>query len=393
MLLYIGEMMEAGYLQQLSNQLKQAICLVDAPEDPLELVALVQPQYSHYMIRINPYEHRPKELVKGLRRFIDSAEGKLMLLATHMTTDSAVIRELMYAGFVNIYFLDADTCKEIEPVKVHASTVKLQVKEVVTGDYQPTESMNTVPMALNLAHTEPMVVEEENLPCLLQKQSKREGRQNHRFTVCCCLIIILLVVIDIGVASYLLTEDTNIQRIGEHYVQRETSTIPTEPVSSLQVQNERTTTVPSTIELPDATPQMSPSIPPLTAVDGSTTVVPMEEPTEQQTEQPAQQPTAQKVKKPAEQLPAEASTPKPVPIHSLSLPESLRMVKGGTIVLEPEYKPLEASQTSFSWKSNNTELATVKNGRVTAKKTGVVTITVTTSNGKKAKCRIIIGDE
>lgn len=42
-----------------------------------------------------------------------------------------------------------------------------------------------------------------------------------------------------------------------------------------------------------------------------------------------------------------------------------------------------------SWKSSNTRIATVKNGVVTAKKAGTVTITAT-SNGTKRSCRVIV---
>ena len=44
---------------------------------------------------------------------------------------------------------------------------------------------------------------------------------------------------------------------------------------------------------------------------------------------------------------------------------------------------------SASWRSSNTRIATVKNGVITAKKAGTVTITAT-SNGVKRSCKVTI---
>ena len=44
---------------------------------------------------------------------------------------------------------------------------------------------------------------------------------------------------------------------------------------------------------------------------------------------------------------------------------------------------------SASWRSSNTRIATVKNGVITAKKAGTVTITAT-SNGVKRSCKVTV---
>ncbi len=44
----------------------------------------------------------------------------------------------------------------------------------------------------------------------------------------------------------------------------------------------------------------------------------------------------------------------------------------------------------LTWKSSDTKVATVKNGKVTAKKIGKATITVMTQNGKKAACEVTV---
>ena len=59
---------------------------------------------------------------------------------------------------------------------------------------------------------------------------------------------------------------------------------------------------------------------------------------------------------------------------------------GAKVVLKPG-----KAQTKLKWKSSNTRVARVDaNGVVTGIKKGTVTITVTTSNGKKASVKITV---
>ena len=69
---------------------------------------------------------------------------------------------------------------------------------------------------------------------------------------------------------------------------------------------------------------------------------------------------------------------------------SLTLDVGKSYTLTKTVSPLNAV-TSYTWSSSNTSVATVdKNGKVTAKKAGTATITVKTSNGKTATCKVTV---
>ena len=69
---------------------------------------------------------------------------------------------------------------------------------------------------------------------------------------------------------------------------------------------------------------------------------------------------------------------------------SLTLDVGKSYTLTKTVSPSNAV-TSYTWSSSNTSVATVdKNGKVTAKASGTATITVKTSNGKTAICKVTV---
>ena len=71
---------------------------------------------------------------------------------------------------------------------------------------------------------------------------------------------------------------------------------------------------------------------------------------------------------------------------------SAEMIAGSTALFTAELIP-ETAGTTLTWKSSNRKVATVtQEGVVVALRTGKATITVTTANGKKAKCRVRVSE-
>ena len=70
---------------------------------------------------------------------------------------------------------------------------------------------------------------------------------------------------------------------------------------------------------------------------------------------------------------------------------TLTLDTGKTSNLKATVYPSNAANKKCTWSSSNTSVATVDgNGKVTAKKAGTATITVKTSNGKTATCKVIV---
>ncbi len=72
---------------------------------------------------------------------------------------------------------------------------------------------------------------------------------------------------------------------------------------------------------------------------------------------------------------------------------SLTLTEGNSETLKAKVLPNDAINKNVTWKSSDTGVATVTNGKVTAVKPGTATITVTTSNGKTATCSVTVNEK
>lgn len=89
-----------------------------------------------------------------------------------------------------------------------------------------------------------------------------------------------------------------------------------------------------------------------------------------------------------------AVTKKPVYAESVSLSKtSVTLEKGKTYTLTATVNPDDAVNKQLEWKTGNTAVATVENGKIKAVGTGRVTIAARTSNGKTATCRVTVVDK
>ena len=83
--------------------------------------------------------------------------------------------------------------------------------------------------------------------------------------------------------------------------------------------------------------------------------------------------------------------PPVVDVTSVSLNKtSLTLTVGENYKLSASVNPDNATNKTVTWSSNNTNVATVNNGTVTAKKAGTANITVKSNNGKTATCKVTI---
>jgi len=83
-----------------------------------------------------------------------------------------------------------------------------------------------------------------------------------------------------------------------------------------------------------------------------------------------------------------------VPVTGITLSETkLPLLKGATAKLTATVSPTDATNKKVRWSSNNTMVATVENGTVTAVSAGNATITVTTEDGNyTARCEVVVTD-
>ena len=69
--------------------------------------------------------------------------------------------------------------------------------------------------------------------------------------------------------------------------------------------------------------------------------------------------------------------------------KKLYIVKGNSIKLKAVMKP-SSTTDKIKWSTSNFSVASVKNGKVKAKKVGTAVITAKASSGKKAKCKVYV---
>lgn len=69
---------------------------------------------------------------------------------------------------------------------------------------------------------------------------------------------------------------------------------------------------------------------------------------------------------------------------------SVTLGKGKSTTIKATVNPSNATNKKVTWTTSNKNVATVKNGKITAKKIGTATIKVKTANGKKAKCKVTV---
>lgn len=79
-----------------------------------------------------------------------------------------------------------------------------------------------------------------------------------------------------------------------------------------------------------------------------------------------------------------------VPAKKVKLSKKKATLKVGKTLKLKATKTPSNSTDKLTWKTSNKKIATVKNGKVKAKKKGKVTITVKTTSGKTAKCKITV---
>ena len=82
----------------------------------------------------------------------------------------------------------------------------------------------------------------------------------------------------------------------------------------------------------------------------------------------------------------------PIPVSGVTLSQTeLSLVKGTTATLTATVAPSDATNQKVTWRSNNTSVATVENGTVTAVSAGNASITVTTEDGNHtATCSVAV---
>ena len=96
---------------------------------------------------------------------------------------------------------------------------------------------------------------------------------------------------------------------------------------------------------------------------------------------------------PGEQTPGEQTPSEQPSIEATGIKldvASKTVVKGETFTLTATVLPEDAANKSVTWTTSNENIASVAQGKVTAKAVGTATITATTANGKTATCTVTV---
>ena len=96
---------------------------------------------------------------------------------------------------------------------------------------------------------------------------------------------------------------------------------------------------------------------------------------------------------PGEQTPGEQTPGEQPSIEATGIKldvASKTVVKGETFTLTATVLPEDAANKSVTWTTSNENIASVAQGKVTAKAVGTATITATTANGKTATCTVTV---
>ena len=87
----------------------------------------------------------------------------------------------------------------------------------------------------------------------------------------------------------------------------------------------------------------------------------------------------------------EQPKPSTVEVTSITLNKTnVTLEKGKTTTLTATVNPSNATNKNITWSSNNTNVATVNNGTITAKKAGTANIIAKSNNGKTATCKVTV---
>ena len=87
----------------------------------------------------------------------------------------------------------------------------------------------------------------------------------------------------------------------------------------------------------------------------------------------------------------EQPKPSTVEVTSITLNKaSVTLEEGKTTTLTATVNPSNATNKNITWSSNNTNVATVNNGTITAKKAGTANIIAKSNNGKTATCKVTV---